>query len=434
MSNVLDPIDQMAFDVERAMGTTNLLQCAWIYSRAVDIAGLKHFHANLGRNPLAARQVERSALPFGRHRWVAASRTSEVEVVAEPRPRHEFAAWLDEQPGSSVDAEHGPGWHLAVLPFSEGGAGVSLVISHVLTDGIGLSQALVGGGEINAHWPPAASRKRVRALREDIKQTVRDVGEFRRAGAAAIRLGRQQGKATASPPAPQVNSEELVVIPRSTVFVDARDWDTRAQALGGTANTLVAAFAAQLAQSLGRVTAEGHVTLDMPVNERVPGDTRGGAIRDAHMVLDPALAATDLRQIRASIKAALTRHRDLAVDDEMALLPLIPLLPRRVLKRMVHTVRGNTTRVLSSNLGDMPIGSNCPDGTDAAYFAMMWKFPHATKSLLHRGGGLLALLSGRQHGHVFLSAFAYQPDHANDELSQRLLNTLEEFSLTGTVL
>jgi hypothetical protein len=115
-------------------------------------------------------------------------------------------------------------------------------------------------------------------------------------------------------------------------------------------------------------------------------------------------------------------------------MPLVPLLPQRVVKRMVNVVRGNPTRVVCSNLGTVADEANQPDGTDADYFAMMWKYPNATKALLNRAGGLLALLSGRLDGRVFVSVFAYQPGHSNDRLPHRLLDTLGEFSLTGTTL
>ncbi len=141
MSNVLDLVDQAVFLGERATGATNLVQCVWVYNRAIDIDGLRQFHYHLQRGRLS-RRIERSPLPFGRHRWVSPSDQSDLEIVATPRPREEFDAWLSEQANTRLDSEHGPGWHLAVLPFTDGGAGVSFVISHCLTDGVGLCEAL----------------------------------------------------------------------------------------------------------------------------------------------------------------------------------------------------------------------------------------------------------------------------------------------------
>ena len=141
MSNVIDLADQAMFLGRAIASGTNLLQCVWVYDRAVDIDGLRRFHRQLQRGRLS-RRIERSPLPFGRHRWVTPGDQPGIEIVSTPRPREEFDAWLGEQATTPLDSEHGPGWQLAVLPFTDGGAGVSLLISHCLTDGVGLCEAL----------------------------------------------------------------------------------------------------------------------------------------------------------------------------------------------------------------------------------------------------------------------------------------------------
>ncbi|MBV8290437.1 MAG: hypothetical protein JOY55_01205, partial [Mycobacterium sp.] len=117
MSNVLDLVDQTFFRLEQAAGVG---QCVWVYNRPVDIDGLRRFHQHL-QNGRLARRIERSPLPFGRHRWVSRRDQHELEI-ATPRPREEFGTWLNEQANIRLDAEHGPGWHLAMLPFTDGGA------------------------------------------------------------------------------------------------------------------------------------------------------------------------------------------------------------------------------------------------------------------------------------------------------------------------
>ncbi len=54
---------------------------------------------------------------------------------------------------------------------------------------------------------------------------------------------------------------------------------------------------------------------------------------------------------------------------------------------------------------------------------------------MHRTGGLLALLSGRVHGQVFVSVVAYQPGrpNSNDGLRQHISSVLSDFSLTATI-
>ena len=317
MSNVLDLVDQAAFVGERATGTTNLLQCVWVYNSAIDFDGLRRFHHHLQQGRLS-RRIERSPLPFGRHRWVSPSDQSELEIVATPRPREEFDAWLSEQADTALDAEHGPGWHLAMLPFTDGGAGVSFVTSHCLIDGVGLCEALAAaasGHHDPINWPAAGSRRRWRALREDARQTARDLPAIGRAVVAAARFARRHrggGSDTQLPSAPRspfVGPDERVAAPKATIFVDADEWDARAQSLGGTSNALLAGVAARLAERAGRVTADGFVTVALPVNDRADGDTRANAITAVDITVDPAAAATDLRGIRAAIKQALIRRQ-----------------------------------------------------------------------------------------------------------------------------
>ena len=97
MSNLLDLTDQTLFFAERATQTTNVLQCIWMYDDGVDIDGLRNFHRHLGRGRLC-RRIERSPLPFGRHRWVSPGDQSDLEIAAMPRPRSEFDAWWVNKP------------------------------------------------------------------------------------------------------------------------------------------------------------------------------------------------------------------------------------------------------------------------------------------------------------------------------------------------
>jgi hypothetical protein len=441
MSNVLDLFDQTIFRFEQATGVTSVGQCAWVYDRDIDIDGLRRFHHHLGRGRLS-RRIERSPLPFGRHRWVSSSDESALEIVATPRPRAEFEAWLQEQAASRLDAEHGPGWHLAVLPFTDGGAGVSLVVLHSLVDGMAgcLAVAEAASGYDNAvDWPAAGSRSRWQALREDARQTARDIPGIGRAviaaGAAARLARRDRGsdQTAAAPPALPVGPDEPVTIPTTTVFVDADEWDARADALGGTSNTLLAGLAARLAQRTGRVTADGSVTLALPVSERSADDTRANAVTNVDLTVDPAPAATDLRQIRAATKQALL-HRQEVSDERWVLLPLVPLLPKRIARQCVGVATGRATGVVSSNLGVTPPVINRPDGTDADYMWVRSVYPAMTKATMERTGGVLALLSARVGRQVFVSVQAYQPGHANtnDALHQALSETLDDFSLTAT--
>lgn len=416
---------------------STLAQWVWVYNRGIDLDGLRRFHDHLRRGRLS-RRIERSPLPFGRHRWVSADGSSAIELVATARPREEFSDWLSEQAKSPLDCERGPGWHLAVLPFTDGGTGLSLLTSHCRTDGPGLCEALAdatAGRDDPISWPAAGSRARRQALREDARQAVRDTSAIGRAVVAAIRLARRSRGDTGTPvrstplmvPA---GTDEPITLPTAMVFIDADEWDARAHSLGGNSTALLAGVATRLAQRVGRVTADGSVSLVMPVNERAAGDTRANAFSDVNIEVDPAPATTDLRAIGAAIKQAVVRYRELA-DEQRALFAVMPLLPKRLFK-----VAGTATSVVSSNLGVIDPAVSRPDGTVADYSAVQNAYQGMTEAMLHRLGGVQAWASGRACGRVFVSVMAYQPGRlsSNDALRQELSSVLEDFSLTGTYL
>ncbi len=443
LDNLLDLVDQTVFGFERATGATALFQCVWVYNRAIDIDGLRRFHRHLQQGRLS-RRIECSPLPFGRHRWVSARDQSDLEIVGTPRPREEFDAWLSEQADTPIDAEHGPGWHLAVLPFTDGGAGVSLIVSHCLADGMGGALAIVDaacGIDNPTSWPAAASRRRWQALRQDARQTVRDIRPTGRAVVAAARfLRKNRGDGSTGSTAPRRSAprpaaaDERITVPRATVFIDADDWDARVNSLGGTDTALLAGLGARLGQQVGRVNADGLVTLSIPVSERTTDDLRSNAVTNVDVTVDPAPAATDLREIRAAIKQGLNRRHEVP-DERWALLPLVPLLPKRLVRHWLNVVAGATATVGVSNIGTVPSIANQPDGTDADYQTAQSLYPGMTRATAERAGGILALLSLRVHQKIIISVLAYQPGRltSTDKLRLILSEALDEFLLPATI-
>lgn len=444
MSNVLNLLDQTMFDLGRVTRSTTLLQCVWVYDRPIDIDGLRQFHNHLQRGRLS-RCIARSPLSFGRHRWVVPEKSCGLEIAEVARPREEFDAWLDEQVNSPLDCEHGPGWHLATLPFTDGGAGVSLVVSHCLTDGVGLWKAMadaVFGRDDPISWPAAGSRGRWRAIRQDTGQTLSDIPAIVGAIVGAIRLGRQDRNGTeaagpsaiasAAPP----ETDEYHLLPTATIFIDADEWDARARALGGTRNSLLVGLAARLAQHAGRVAADGSVVVTLPVNERSQDDTRANAIGGVLATVRPESATTDLSEIRAAVKQALIRHSE-QPDPQQVLNALVPLMSERVLKAARGATRGNPFNLVgASNVGEIDCAAGRADGTDAQLFALRLHHLGVSTSTLHRYGGVQTMLSGMTGGQVFVSLISYLPDrvNSNDALRLDLSMALKEFNLTGTYL
>ena len=83
-------------------------------------------------------------------------------------------------------------------------------------------------------------------------------------------------------------------------------------------------------------------------------------------------------------------------DERRTLLPLVPLLPQRLVKRMVGVATGGATNVVvTSNLGAAPPAANRPDGTDADHVALLSRYPGLTKAMMHQLGGLLVVHSAK---------------------------------------
>ena len=265
-----------------------------------------------------------------------------------------------------------------MLPFTDGGTGLSLVISHGLTDGVGLTT-----GARRRRLRPLTIRSAGRppdhdaggaALRQDARQTVRDTPAVGRAIAAGARMARQCPPGGQRAAASRVRTILELRTNRSTSrprlsSSTCDEWDARAQSLGGTSNSLLAGFAAKFAQRVGRVTAgDGMATLAMPVNDRFDGDTRANAVRNADVTVDPTNVTTDLaggpRRRQSSPHPG---HRRSPTNDSPCYRSS-PSCRNGSSRRMVSVAAGNARRVsCSSNLGDVaarrPVGRTAPTPT-----------------------------------------------------------------------
>jgi hypothetical protein len=442
--NRLAFIDHAVFAQHQAIGRNNVIQCVWVYEHAIDFDGLRRFHHNLGYG-LLGRRIERSSLPFGRHRWVLDRRPSAIDTAESARPRAELSDWADERSQLPIDPERGPGWHLGVLPLTDGSTAVSLVLSHYLIDGLGLVVALADallGNKRNLGYPPPHSRTRRRAVVQDARQAMRDVPEVARALGVAAKLARRQRQYTAHSPASRPvdlrggDGDESIVVPGITICIDVVEWDACAKALGGTGNTLGAGFVAKLGERMGRRRAgDGAVTLQLPMSERTEDDTRSHAMSLARVSIDPTRVTTDLRDARAAIKQALSTLRE-TPDDSLQLASLAPFAPKWALKRVSDgLVAEPDFPVFYSNLGDVGSVVNRLDGTAAEYATARVTAQHETRRWLERMGGQMIVQSLRLPNSFVISVNAYQPGAENTKPALRELaaHALAEFDLTGKI-
>jgi hypothetical protein len=364
--------DQALFLALRGAGQGAVMQGLWIYDRPVDIDGLRAFHRNL-HHGLLGRLIEPSALPFGRHRWVAApDGQANFDIAGQARPRAELFDWADEQVALPLDPQWGPAWRIGLQPFSDGSSAVSVVVSHCIADGAGTIMACVAaihGVTRDLGYPPPRSLPRARAARRDLRQFARDLPEVGRTLGRAAKVATRRRRDLAKPaPVPTGVGSGVARVPSAAVFVDIPQWDQRAESLGGNSFSLVSGFAGRVAMNLGRRRAsDGAVTLMIPVNEREDLENTGGnVVSIATVSFDPEKVTADLGEPRAAIREGLRHARE--VPDEMVeLVPLIPFVPKRGFAKIADVAFGFSTdlRVSCSNLGDLPADFLKIDGTAA---------------------------------------------------------------------
>lgn len=436
VDNQLAYIDQASFLAMRAHGHEPVQQLAWIYGHDVNLDRLAEIHRNLGAS-LLGRRIERSPLPFGRHRWVSAQRQADLTITA-ARPRAELTAWLDEQATTSVDPERGPAWRMAVGPFTEGGGAVTLVVSHSVADvgGILLSLfAAITGTPVDLDYPQPRSRPRSAALKEDVRALYRSLPEMGRAAKAALSVLRDGDSGTTRPVRPAKPAPETTTAIRPTVYaiIPTEEWDPRAKTLQGNSGSLVAAFAARLGFLMNQVQPDGSVTLNFPVSDRGDGDFRANALTGMSVSVNPAEVLTDLAPVRAALKAGLKEVAE-RPHQLLAPLPLSPVTPKRVVRRLEWLVLGEGPVVGCSNMGDVPDLLAQLDGSAADFvLARGVQWPIGPNEL-NRIGNYLFVGSGRLNGKLLLFVTAWRPGTANspDELADLVSRALADFDLSAT--
>lgn len=437
----LTPVDHALFQAQRATEWKQVMQVVWVYEHPVDLEGLRRFHRNLGYG-LMGRRIERSPLPFARSRWVFDRGPADIDIAERPRPRAEVSDWADERTQIPMYPDRGPGWHLGVLPLTDGSTAISLVISHYVLDGLGLVVALLDAVQDNQRdlgYPPPRSRTRLRAMAQDAGQTVRDAPEVGRALVAVAKQERDRRRSAGAVPKPETvvfhgSDEHGFVIPSVSIFVDLETWDARVQALNGTSKTLVAAVVAKFGERIGRRhPGDGTVTLRLPLSTRGDGDDRANAVSYAPVSVDPTRVTTDLAEVRTAISQALRQTRE-APDETFKLASLTPFIPMRAVKRMNKVmVVDPEMPVFCSNLGDIGTLVCRLDGSEAEYVTGRLTIQNASRERLERTGGIMTVQSWRLPDRIVINVGAYQPGTENTKAALLKLadSILGEFGLTG---
>ncbi len=443
--NLLSYTDHGLFLTLRVADQESIIQATWIYEHPVDYGGLERFHDNFGYG-ITGRLVERSPLPFVRHRWVSVPGAhSEIEVSPQ-RSRAELTDWLDEQAQLPMDPEFGPGWRISVLPMTDGSTAVSLAGSHALGDGIAAAVRTVEavlGKRSDLGYPPPRSRTRRQAVVADLRQAARDLPEAARALVALVKLFRRRRAETrglkplALTAIPAGELKKNVMLPGVFVTLDVAEWDSVAGKLGGNGHSLLAGFAAKVAANMGRIGPDGFVTVLIPISERQSfDDGRANAVVMANAKLDPHGIESDLTQARSAMRVAVQKARS-EPDDLREIMPLVPWVPKRALRGVADNAFGLSADlpVFCSNVGDLPAEILKVDGTEAEYLFIRGIDRRVTREALEKRSGLLTVMAARVSGRLLMSVVAFHPgwDNNKEALRELVRRTLSDFGLNGRI-
>lgn len=436
--DVLCYMDQGSFVALRALGRGPVVQVTWLYPGAIDEAAVREFSERLSGG-LLGRLLQRSPLPWGRHRWVANPVPGPVTWFRDPLPSErlpELRRLLLDLP---VDPERGPGWRLAVQALEGGGCALTMLVSHTIADMRAASLAItdaVAGRSLDHGFPAPSWRWSPVMLLRDSVESLRALPDVWCALAALARRSRK-GRAGLLPSSSRVRSgrdrfEPAVDAPLVPVVMDAGECQQRASDLGVASSTLIMAFVARLAFRIGRVDASGRVKLVLPVSDRRSGDRRGNALRSITVMADPDVCRDDPGALQRDFKAALS-SLDQHGDDLSPFFPLIPYVPLWLVRHLEQEALGAGAPVGCSLVGELPLDVNRPCGE--ALLLQATPLERYTASELARLGGVLFTGCYRVNEQLSCTVSCYVPDRVTShaELMPFVRDALADMGLRGTI-
>ncbi|WP_067828145.1 hypothetical protein [Nocardia inohanensis] len=377
--NRLTADDDLFLKLHALYGNAVVNQLAWRFAEPVDEETLQRFHAHLAHGFLS-RRVEHTAIPIARPWWVWSEKSNPLFYQDIPVAEDGVLDWFLTQTEGDFDPATGRVWRLAAAPTTTGGTLLSLVTSHVGADGgavlfavgdalrqldsgaepsvAGSSGSLIGTGPLgryrehlrDAYGQLLAAGKGIRAA-----VAARDVAEPARNPRPADPV---------LPLGPEHTPADLVV------EVPLSEWNSVAAAHDGTANGLMVGVAVGLLGRSERVPDGAHVRVDIPHSMRVEHDPRGNATTGLPIAVEYRKGdRTDLRQVRAAVKAAATAYRDPATTPALQhLQPVQMMLPRPVLAWFSRTAKA--PECLCTNLGETGQGVATIGGVKASSVLM----------------------------------------------------------------
>lgn len=438
-------MDQVAYELYRVTGRSQLMQCLWLYDRDVDHQALAKTSERL-TTLLFNRLIEPSHWPWARPRWVKPENiSSPLQENPHILPRSQLLQWANKHARLPIDPVEGPAWRIAIQRFDDGSSAVSIVGSHLVLDGMGALfaiEAAADGQAIPNTYQTQGTRRWLMGWISDGWQILMDTPRTVRALLQIAKL--RQAK---SAPDPQKQSAHLndvdlceVELPSVAVTIQAKDWDACASRLGGRAHALFPAFVATLAAHLGRRRpSDGAISLLVPIDRRMGlGDERALAIEFRTMTLMPESLSKDLRPVNTALKALLRSAKEDQTNALSSMFPAIAWMPRRVATAIVNQMftYADDLPVSCSNLGTLTDGLRRIDGEPCARVLTRAVDVNVSRRDLARSHGHLVVVGSRCDQTVSLCIEAYQLQNAPttlDELRQLTERTLNDFGLEAII-
>ncbi|MER7148879.1 MULTISPECIES: hypothetical protein [Streptomyces] len=346
----LNSTDEMLSRAADVLGSTRIVQVLWQFREPVPLHALQAEWHRLNRGRLSRRAVA-SALPGARRSWIQAHNDEALDVTEVPLTDHTMTDWTDRQVSAPLPAGSGSLWRLAAAPY-DGGSLVSLTVPHFCCDGLGIFGAIGSGrdpAERTTPSPAGDALDLAGQLAEAALATARWLPRTLASPAARARIGAALKSPTAGttpPAAPRFFSSAIAE-------VDATQWQNRAEASGGTVNSLFVEIAANLVRTAVRGGTDIPVDIGIPMTlRRSEHDPRANALVVLPLTVPGGPASyTDLRPTRQATKKLLRS----AGEHSSTLVPeaLWHLLPGGLAHRLKNP-GAQQTDVVASNFGQVP--------------------------------------------------------------------------------
>lgn len=443
-------LDQLAYELHRVTGRSQLMQCVWIYDRPVNHEAIAQTYDRFLAQAFN-RLIEPALLPWARPRWVKPQGAPEpIAKSSSILQRSELLQWANALARRPIDPVNGPAWRVAVQEFDDGSTAISVVGSHLIMDGMGAVQAIAAAANASSvpgTYAVQGTRGWFRGGLSDAWQTVCDTPQtlaalckIAVASFKSLSLDRQKS-ANANHLQQQVMDLSTVVnLAAVTLRIDLQAWEACAVRLGGRrVHTMLPGFVAALASRLGRCRAsDGAVSLVIPVDKRQGlQDDRAIAFEFRNMTVAPAGLTKDLRPVIEPLKAVLRSPKD-PVDVLGPLLPAIAWFPRTMSTGILKLLfkYADDLPVSCSYLGALPEGVANIDGVPCAQVLMRAVDVNVTRRDLVRSHGHLVVVASQHQQTITLCIEACQlhPEPTTTaELRAVAEQTLAEFSLTASI-